>query len=61
VAVQPGSQSYHLFIIITLLVVIVVVVVAAAAAAAAAVNIIKVALLQYMLQDHRTNVTIKTV
>jgi len=26
-----------------------------------AMNIIKVALLQYMLQDHRTNVTIKTV
>ena len=26
-----------------------------------AMNIIKVALLQYMLQDHRTDVTIKTV
>ena len=41
---------------INLLVVVVVVVVVVVAAAAAAVNIIKVALLQYLLQDHRTNV-----
>jgi len=39
----------------------VVAVVVVVAAAAAAMNVIKVALLQYMLQDHRTNVTIKTV
>ena len=50
---QHLNCVFSVLAICTVVVVVVVVVVA--------MNIIKVALLQYMLQYHRTNVTIKTV